>query len=111
MAKLVDPAKLANAWKAARPALKYARPEHARKFAAHMVPHVVRPAQIIWNQAIGAIFMLFSLSFFGYAGTHLSNAAAMFGGVFLGLVMGFFGVDFFSESSPPVSSLASLRSL
>ena len=91
-------AKLGDAWKYAKPALKYARPEHARKFAAHVVPHVVRPAQIIWNQAIGAIFLLFSLSFFGYAGTHSNNAAAMFGGVFLGLIMGYFGVSSFIKA-------------
>ena len=75
--------------------MKYARPEHARQFAAHMVPHVVRPAQIIWYQAIGAIFGLFAVSFFAYAGTHAQNGAAIFGGVFLGLIMSFFGVSSF----------------
>lgn len=30
----------------------------ARKFAEHMVPHVVRPARIIWNQIIGALFVV-----------------------------------------------------
>ena len=33
---------------------------HAKKFATHVVPEVVRPARIIWNQAIGGIFLLFA---------------------------------------------------
>jgi hypothetical protein len=88
VAKLVDALKYA----------KYARPEHARKFASHMVPHVVRPAQIIWNQAIGAVFLLFAVSFFGYAGAHLENVAAVIGGIFLGSVMTFFGATSFLKA-------------
>jgi hypothetical protein len=34
----------------------------ARKFAYHVVPHVVRPARIIWNQIIGALFVLIAAS-------------------------------------------------
>ena len=82
-------------------ALKYAKhatPANARKFAEHMAPHVVRPAQIIWNKAIGAIFLLFAASFYGYAGTHSDNEAAMFGGIFLGSVMSFFGVASFLKA-------------
>ena len=41
--------------------LRYANPKQARNFATHVVPHVVRPAQIIWNQAIGAIFLILAL--------------------------------------------------
>ncbi len=35
--------------------------KHARKFAQHVVPEVVRPARIIWNQAIGAVFLFLAL--------------------------------------------------
>ena len=41
--------------------LRYANAKQARNFATHVVPHVVRPAQIIWNQAIGAIFLIIAL--------------------------------------------------
>jgi hypothetical protein len=69
---------------------RYAKPDQARKFAEHMVPHVVRPAQIIWNKAIAAIFLLLAIYFYGYAVTHESNPAGLIGGLFLGSVMAFF---------------------
>jgi hypothetical protein len=37
---------------------KYAKVDNAKRFAQHVVPEVVRPAQVIWNQAIGALFIL-----------------------------------------------------
>lgn len=46
-------------------ALRFARsvkPQHARTFARTVVPQVVRPARVIWNQAIGAIFLIFAFS-------------------------------------------------
>jgi hypothetical protein len=49
--------KLANAIRA----VKYVKVDHARKFAQHVVPEVVRPARIIWNQAIGAVFFLLAV--------------------------------------------------
>ena len=65
--------------------------EHARKFATHVVPEVVRPARIIWNQAIGGIFLVFAVLFFGYAvkyvrawNTEASNPLALTFSVFLG---------------------------
>jgi len=77
---------------------KSVRVEHAKKFAAHVVPEVVRPARIIWNQAIGGIFLLFAILFFGYSFKYLraintpaSNPVALAFSVFLGLVMLFFG--------------------
>lgn len=39
----------------------------AQKFAKHVVPHVVRPARIIWNQIIGTIFLVLSFSGYSYA--------------------------------------------
>ena len=86
--------KLADALKYAR----YARPEHARKFAQHMVPHVVRPAQIIWNKAIGAVFLLFSGYSFVFAYTHRENPAATILGILFGSVMGFFGTTSFLKA-------------
>ena len=90
--------KLADAVKFA----KTVKVEHARKFATHVVPEVVKPARIIWNQAIGGVFLLFSLLFFGYAVKYLrawntaaSNPLALTFSVFLGLVMLFFGIGSF----------------
>lgn len=47
-----------------REAMKFARsvrPHHAQTFARTVVPAVVRPAQVIWNQAIAAIFFILSI--------------------------------------------------
>lgn len=71
---------------------RYAKPDNARKLAQHMVPHVVRPAQIIWNKALAAIFVLLALYFYSYAGTHRNNPVGMLSGIFLGSVMAFFAV-------------------
>jgi hypothetical protein len=79
--------------------------EHARKFAQHVVPEVVRPARVIWNQAIGAVFLLFALLFLGNAAKYFSdlhadarNGVALGFSVFLGLVMGAFGISSFVKA-------------
>ncbi len=66
--------------------------------AQHVVPEVVRPARMIWNQAIGGIFLLFAVSFVSYAVMQHRNPAAMFGGIFLGLVMAFFCLTSFLKA-------------
>lgn len=33
----------------------------AKRFAQHVVPEVVRPARVIWNQAIGALFLVLAV--------------------------------------------------
>jgi hypothetical protein len=78
--------KFGNALKYAR----YAKPDNAKKFAQHMVPHVVRPAQIIWNKAIGSLFGLLAAMFFWHAYNRADNPATLFMASFLGLVMLFF---------------------
>jgi hypothetical protein len=74
----------------------------AQRFAQHVVPEVVRPARIIWNQAVGAIFLLFALLFLGNSYTYYrqmaldSKRSVAFGfSLFLGLVMAFFGIASF----------------
>lgn len=98
-------AKLGDAWKYAKPAMKYANPESARKFAQHMVPHVVRPAQIIWNKAIGAVFLLFAFLFFSSSykyfhtlHTDSPNPIGLGFSLFLGLIMTFFGIGSFLKA-------------
>lgn len=46
---------------AARHAAKHANVDNAKRFAQHVVPEVVRPARIIWNQAIGAVFFVLAI--------------------------------------------------
>jgi hypothetical protein len=80
-------------------AAKYVKVDHAKRFAQHVVPEVVRPARIIWNQAIGGIFLLFALLFFGnafryYDGkTHSpNNGVGLAFSIFLGGIMAYFGI-------------------
>ncbi len=86
--KLVDAVRLAKSVKVS----------HARQFAQHVVPEVVRPARVIWNQAIGGVFLLLAVSFSGYAFMQSRNAAGMIGGIFLGVVMAFFSVTSFLKA-------------
>lgn len=53
--------KLEDAARLARHAGKYANVENAKRFATHVVPEVVRPARVIWNQAIGALFFVLAV--------------------------------------------------
>jgi hypothetical protein len=77
---------------------KFAKIDNAKRFAQHVVPEVVRPARIIWNQAIGALFLLLAVYFLVYASTHRQNIAGMLFGVFLGSIMIFFGVVSFLKA-------------
>jgi hypothetical protein len=93
--------KLADAVRAA----KSIKVSHARKFVQHVVPEVVRPARIIWNQAIGAIFLLFALLFFGNAtryfnglGSNSRNGVALGFSLFLGILMAIFGISSFLKA-------------
>jgi hypothetical protein len=92
--KLVEAFRLASSIKKAGP----------RKFTQHMIPHVVRPAQIMWNKALGAVFLLLGVLFFGYAVNYYrsfrvvpDNSATQVIGIclsmFMGLVMTFLGAS------------------
>ena len=87
--------KLGHAFRLAN---RYANVDNAKKFAQHVVPEVVRPARIIWNQAIGAVFLVFAVYFLGYASMHTHNPPAVIGGAFLGLIMGFFAITSFRRA-------------
>lgn len=85
---------------------KSVKVSHAQKFAQHVVPEVVRPARIIWNQAVGAIFLLFAVLFLGNATRYLNgpggpdtrNMVALFFSFFMGGVMAFFGIGSFLKA-------------
>ena len=93
--------KLSDAIRTAR-SVKFS---HAQKFAQHVVPEVVRPARIIWNQAIGGIFILFAVMFFGNAVRYfdgktgiINNPVGLGFSLFLGLIMAIFGVSSFLKA-------------
>lgn len=85
---------------------KSVKVSHAQKFAQHVVPEVVRPARIIWNQAVGAIFLLFAVLFFGNAmryfdgpqGPDTRNIVALLFSLFMGGIMAFFGIGSFLKA-------------
>ena len=56
--------KLQDAVRLAKHASKHASVDNAKRFAQHVVPEVVRPARIIWNQAIGALFFVLAIPAF-----------------------------------------------
>ena len=81
-----------------RIANRYANVDTAKKFTQHVVPEVVKPARIIWNQAIGGLFLLFAVSFLWYAIHNRQNPPGMIFGIFLGAVMAFFCVTSFVKA-------------
>jgi len=71
--------------------------DDAQRFAQHVVPEVVRPARVIWNQAIGGIFFLFAAVALGYSYNYYQkdNPVAFGFSIFFGIVMGFFSFTSF----------------
>ena len=93
--------KLADAIRTARSV----KLSHAQKFAQHVIPEVVRPARIIWNQAIGGVFLLFAVLFLGNAFRYFDsktgvivNPVGLGFSIFLGTVMATFGVSSFVKA-------------
>ena len=93
--------KLADAIKTARSV----RLSHAQKFAQHVVPEVVRPARIIWNQAIGGIFLFFAVVFFTSSFRYFDSKTGVIESpiglafsLFLGVIMAVFGVSSFLKA-------------
>ena len=72
---------------AVRLAQTYVKPQHARRFADHMVPHVIRPAQILWNKLLGAIFGVLAFIGYNHAYSRRINPASVGMGIFFGSVM------------------------
>ncbi len=56
--------KLQDAVRLAKHASKHASVDNAKRFAHHVVPEVMRPARIIWNQAIGLLFFVLAIPAF-----------------------------------------------
>lgn len=80
---------------------KHAAPT-ARQFAKHVVPRVIRPARIFWNQVIGFLFAVFALSAFSYAlryyrslSTEPDNGGRIAFSLIFGAIMAWFSIDSF----------------
>lgn len=84
MRRLFEALYLARSIKAAGP----------KRFAQHMVPHVVRPAQIIWNKVIALLFGVLAGGAFTSAFSYYSmkNDAGFALALFFGSVMLWFAV-------------------
>jgi hypothetical protein len=53
--------KLQDAVRLAKHAAKHANADNARRFTNHVVPEVMRPARVVWNQAIGFLFFVLAI--------------------------------------------------
>ncbi len=53
--------KLQDAVRLAKHAAKHVNTDNAKLFTQHVVPEVVRPARVIWNQAIGFLFFVLAV--------------------------------------------------
>ncbi len=74
----------------------------AQKFAKHVVPQVVKPARVIWNQVIGVAFLAFgvpavfkAITFYREIALDPRNSGRFFFAALFGLVMVLFGVGSF----------------
>ena len=93
--------KLADVFRVA----KSVKMSDAQRFANHVVPEVIRPARVIWNQAIGGLFLLFTVFFVGLAVNYyrstegdVKNGIGFWFSLFLGLVMGYFCLSSFRSA-------------
>jgi hypothetical protein len=67
----------------------------AKKFLGHVVPGVIRPIHILWNQVIGFFFVVLAAIFgFRIVRGHEPPAMQLVGGAFVAL-MAWYGVSSF----------------
>jgi glycerol uptake facilitator-like aquaporin len=73
----------------------------AKKFVSHVLPAIVKPLRVLWNEMIGFVFLVFAVVGASSAYRNLSNAndpdsfgRGMVGALF-GLIMLGFGVHSF----------------
>jgi hypothetical protein len=67
----------------------------AKKFLDHVIPGVIRPIHIVWNQAIGFVFIVLAIVFgFRVVRGHEPVGIQIVGGLFV-LLIAWFGVSSF----------------
>ena len=74
----------------------------AQKFAKHVVPHVVKPARVVWNQVIGVLFLAFGIpaifkavGFYRTLDSEPQSSGRLVVAVIFGVIMISFGVGSF----------------
>ena len=67
----------------------------AKKFLDHVIPSIIRPIHILWNQAIGFVFIVLAVVF-GYRVVHGKEPIGLqiVGAIFV-LLIAWFGVSSF----------------
>jgi hypothetical protein len=93
--------KLADVFRVA----KTVKMSDAQRFAQHVVPEVVRPARVIWNQAIGGLFLIFTVFFLSMAVNYYrsteadtKNGIGFWFSMFLGVIMAWFCISSFRSA-------------
>ena len=74
----------------------------AHKFAKHVVPHVVKPARVVWNQVIGVLFLAFgvpaifkAVGFYRTLDSEPQSSGRLVVALLFGVIMISFGVGSF----------------
>jgi hypothetical protein len=74
----------------------------AHKFAQHVVPQVVKPARVVWNQVIGVAFLAFgipavfkAISFYRTLDSEPQSSGRFIVAALFGIIMLSFGVGSF----------------
>jgi len=71
----------------------------AGKFLRHVLPSVIRPARVLWNQLVGFLFLVLAAVIISGAvrrGTEQGHGPAMLvTGVLFGIFLAYFGVTSF----------------
>ena len=76
---------------------------NAHRFARHVVPQVVKPARVVWNQVIGVLFLVFGIpalfkAVHFYRDPDPQNAVRLVVSLLFGAVMLVFGIASFMRA-------------
>lgn len=73
---------------------------HGRAFLQHVIPAVLKPAHILWNEVIGFLFLCLAI-IFGFNGVHAylhHEGAKLLLAVPITLIMAWFGLSSFLKA-------------
>lgn len=70
---------------------------HSREFLKHVIPAVLKPARVLWNEVIGFLFLVFGVIFGVHAVRYAiaSDTPRLFVAGFCTFVMVWYGVSSF----------------
>ena len=67
----------------------------AKQFVVHVMPAVIRPIHILWNQVIGFVFLLLALVFGNRSFTGKEPGSIQFTGGAFAILLAWFGISSF----------------